>query len=51
MQKKRKNNFDPSRCHHVFVWTPDLKYLIPTSEITQKKALILSEFRNFILAP
>lgn len=48
-RKEKKNHFDPSSCHYVFIWTPEWKYLIPTTEITQKKALILSEFEDFKL--
>ena len=47
--KKLKKHFDVSSCHYVFVWTPNHKYLIPTTDITQKKALILSEFERYIV--
>ena len=46
---EKKKHFDSSRCHYLFIWTPEAKYLIPTSEITQKKALVLSGFEKFRL--
>lgn len=48
-KKETKKHFDPRSCHYVFVWTPEEKYLIPTSEITQKKALVMSGFKEFII--
>lgn len=50
-RKEQKIMFDPKNCDYVFVWTPENKYLIPSKEITQKKALTLSKFQEFKIIP
>lgn len=45
--KEVKKIFDPNRCHYLFVWTPKSKYLIPTTVITQTKAITMSQFNDY----
>ena len=46
----KKKHFDPKDCDIVFVWTPDQKYIIPTENIDQSKAITLSMFESFIVS-
>lgn len=45
--KERKKHFDNTTCDFLFVWTPDDKYLIPSQNITQTRAVTLSVFEEF----
>lgn len=45
--KEKKKHFQNDSCDYVFVWAPDEKYLIPSIEITQKRAITLSMFQEF----
>lgn len=50
-KKEKKVHFQSSSCDFVFVWTPEKKYLIPSESITQTRAITLSVFNEFIIAP
>ena len=45
----QKKPFDPSMCDQVFVDSPDGIYVIPSSEITQSRALSLSMFKDYFI--
>ncbi len=45
--KEMKIHFDNKSCDYIFIWTPEEKYLIPSLEITQTRAITLSMFQNF----
>lgn len=47
--KSIKKSFSNKDCDYLFVLTPIGKYLIPTEEITQTKAITMSMFSSFAL--
>lgn len=45
----KKFPFDPSMCEMIFVDSPDGLYFIPSKIITQKRAISLSMFKDYLL--
>jgi hypothetical protein len=45
--KEKKKHFNNKTCDFVFVRCPDEKYLIPSCEIVQTRAITLSVFQQF----
>lgn len=49
-KKERKNEpFSPSSCDLIFICTPNGKYLIPSKDVKQTKAITLSVFKNHLI--
>lgn len=45
----KKEPFSPSMCDFVFAVSPEGAYLIPSIEITQKRAICLSMFEKYLI--
>lgn len=48
-EKSSKEPFSPTMCDFVFVDSPDGCYLIPSASITQKRAISLSMFVEYLI--
>lgn len=50
-KKELKKDFDSRSCDRLFVQSPESFYLIPSSEVSNKRAITLSQFTHCKLIP
>jgi len=50
-KKEAKENFNNKFCDFLFIYAPECSYLIPSSKVTTKRSITLSQFEEFKIIP